>query len=164
MCIRDRLSHVGEVTLSKAQFSAPQIDFSHQNQPDLIVQTLDLSLDELHIQQGKETVVQLASTHITLPKLAFVQHNNHPQVQFEDLDVKVSNIQVSHGKDTLLSLPQFDINHIRLDLEKRQANIAQVVLGKGIIQATRNQSGTLNWQSAFGANEVITESLSLIHI
>ena len=30
------LSHVGEVTLSKAQFSAPQIDFSHQNQPDLI--------------------------------------------------------------------------------------------------------------------------------
>lgn len=155
------LSHVGEVTLSKAQFSAPQIDFSYQNQPDLIVQTLDLSLDELSIQRGKETVVQLASTHITLPKLAFVQHNNHPQVQFEDLDVKVSNIQVSHGKGTLLSLPQFDINHIRLDLEKRQANIAQVVLGKGIIQATRNQSGTLNWQSAFEANEVITESTAL---
>ena len=35
------------------------------------------------------------------------------------------------------------------------------VLGKGIIQATRNQSGTLNWQSAFGANEVITESTAL---
>jgi len=141
--------NVGDVVLANAKLSAPTLNFSMQNSPQLSLQEMDLTLNELRLNHGQQTVVQFANTHITLPNLAFVQHKDAPQLQLEHLNVNVSNIQLEHAKDTLLALPQVDINNISLDLEKRQVSIAEIILAKGIVQASRNQAGLLNWQSAF---------------
>ncbi|MGB4812233.1 MAG: DUF748 domain-containing protein [Methylophilaceae bacterium] len=150
------IQNAGNFHLAKVKLTAPRLDFSMQNQAKLNVQNINLALNGLAANFGqdnatlKQTALSINHAAATLPKLSY---SKQTQLQFEQLNIKLAEINLQNNKDSLFSLPQLDINNVALDLAKNHASIAQVSLTKGLVNAKRDQSGQLNWQTAFVSNE-----------
>lgn len=138
-----------KANLKKANAHFPHLDFSENESNTLVLQDVSINLDGLRAAKSNGTALTLSSFNLTLPKLNLSQ----TQTAFDHLNIGLNEIIVSKSKEPLLNLPQLQVNNIALDLTNRHASIEQVLLIKGQLNANRNQTGQLDWQTAFESTE-----------
>lgn len=136
---------VGEVRAESLMVSAPRLDLSNKTHLTVTMQQLDVALNNVSLHPNQASAVTLKNLHATLPAINFSQQAK-TQLAFEQLNVTLSALNITHLQQNLLSLPEITLQNIALDLAKSQASIAHIVLANGVVSATRNKAGELNWQ------------------
>ncbi len=155
------LPQMGKLALQQASLNTDHLVFAMQKAPSLQVQNITLSLDDARFAQNATSQIALKKLGASLPQLAFSAPEN-AQTQFQGLNVALNDIQLTHDKATLLALPELNMNNISLDMAARQANIAQILLPKGVVTANRDKAGNVDWQQAFASADKppVTEATS----
>ena len=162
------VNDVGEVRADSLNISVPRLHLSTQNlskqelntqtQLTIALQQLDVSVNALSVHHNIASVMTLDTLQATLPALNFQQttlneqsksQTNQPQLTFEQLNVAMSGFNLSHQQKSLLHVPQIQLQNIGVDLANSHVTVAQVILDKGALTASRNQAGQLDWQTAF---------------
>ncbi len=139
-----------KVAMQQANLNADHLVFAMQKTPSLQVKNITLALGDVRLAQNSTSQMELKKLNANLPQLDFSAQEN-AQTRFQGLNVVLSDIQLTHDKEALLALPELTMNNISLDMAARQANIAQIMLPNGVVSASRDSTGNVNWQQAFAS-------------
>ncbi|HEY0562555.1 MAG TPA: DUF748 domain-containing protein, partial [Methylophilus sp.] len=142
----------GPLKVKHAAITSAQLDFSMQKHAALQLDNIAFKLEEVQLQQGKEATLSLKQSAATLPKLA-ITLDDRTQVQFDDLNASFNTLGISKGQQPLLTLPQLDIKQVAFNLAEQRASIAHILLPQGVVNASRDAKGNIDWAQAFASAE-----------
>ncbi len=149
--IAGELVSAGNLSLKQAALSLPKLVYSAQSKPVLQLQNIALTLDDFSLKQGLETQAAMKQATATLPNLDIALEGDTP-IQLQDLNMKLTDLGLTKGKETLLTLPELDVKQMSFNVSENRADIAQILLPRGIVSAARDKAGDINWLQAFAAN------------
>ena len=144
------LVNAGNLSLTQASITMPKLIYSAQNKPTLQLQNIALTLSGLRMQQSLDTYASVKLATATLPNLGVALTGNAP-LQVQDLNMQLTDLGLIKGKETLFTLPTVDVKQVSFNAAENRADIAQILLPSGIVNAARDKAGNINWQQAFAA-------------
>lgn len=145
--LNGELKDIGHIGLHQAEISTQNVAFEMQKDTALSLKEIRLQANKMHFSQ-KNVNVALEKLEASVPEIQ-VLAGEKPQVAFEHFNLNFANLELNNADHALLQLPQLQVNEVRLDLDNRKAEIAQILLPNGKVNASRNHNGEIDWQTAF---------------
>ncbi len=114
---------------------------------DKFVFRLDEVAGTLPTKDNSRTGFAVHDFGVSIPTLDFSLLNQF-QLTLKGMDVDFNGLSLNHNETALMKLDAIDVKGIDFDLQSRKLNVGTVVLKDGEINASRNQTGVIDWQQA----------------